>query len=208
MNKRHSYKVPKKRGAEKASEATSYDEAEIARLVERAAGGDFEAFGELYNIHLDRIYRYVFYQVKDKMTAEDLIEEIFVKAWKAIGSYRGKGQAFSSWLYRIAHNYLVDYFRKSQKRKFLDMERRSLEMETAATVASPEQESERKAVRQELMEAISYLRDNQRQVILLKFVEGLDNREIGEIMGKSQGAVRILQMRALATLRKRLSSEE
>jgi len=206
MTKRPSYKVPKQRRARKTSEAASYDEAEITRLVEGAAGGDFEAFGELYNVYLDRIYRYVLYQVKDKMTAEDLIEEIFVKAWKAIGSYRGKGQAFSSWLYRIAHNYLVDYFRKSQKRK-------SLDIETAATVASPEQESaeqesERKAVRQELLEAISCLRDNQRQVILLKFVEGLDNREISQIMGKSQGAVRILQMRALTTLRKRLSSEE
>ena len=113
ITKRPSYKVPKERRAPKASEAISYDEAEITRLVERAAGGDFEAFGELYSIYLDRIYRYVFYQVKDKMTAEDLIEEIFIKAWKAIGSYRGKGLAFSSWLYRIAHNYLVDYFRKS-----------------------------------------------------------------------------------------------
>jgi RNA polymerase sigma-70 factor (ECF subfamily) len=201
VTKRHSYKVPKEKGARKTSEATSHDEAEIAGLVEKAAAGDFEAFGELYNIYLDRIYRYVFYQVKDKMTAEDLIEEIFVKAWKAIGSYRGKGQAFSPWLYRIAHNYLVDYFRKSQKH-------RSLEIEIAAAAASLEQESERKAARQELMEAVSYLRDNQRQVIILKFIEGLDNHEIAQIMGKSQGAIRILQMRALATLRKRLSSEE
>jgi len=201
ITKRHSYKVLKKGRARKTSEAISYDEAGITRLVEKAAGGDFEAFGELYNIYLDRIYRYVFYQVKDKMTAEDLIEETFVKAWKAIGSYRGKGQAFSSWLYRIAHNCLVDYFRKSQKR-------RSLDIEIATVAASTEQELERKAVRQELLEAISCLRDNQRQVIILKFIEGLDNREIGQIMGKSQGAIRILQMRALATLRKRLSSEE
>jgi len=201
ITKRPSYKVPKKGRTRKTSEATSYDEAEITRLVEGAAGSDFEAFGKLYNIYLDRIYRYVFYQVKDKMTAEDLIEEIFVKAWKAIGSYRGKGQAFSSWLYHIAHNYLVDYFRKSQKR-------RSLEIEIATVATSDEQELEKRAVRQELLEAVSCLHDNQRQVIILKFIEGLDNREIGQIMGKSQGAIRILQMRALATLRKRLSSRE
>jgi RNA polymerase sigma-70 factor (ECF subfamily) len=200
LTKRHSYKVPKKGKAQKASKVLSY-EAEITGLVEKAAGGDFEAFGELYNIYLDRIYRYVFYQVKDKMTAEDLLEEIFVKAWKAIGSYRGKGQAFSAWLYRIAHNYLVDYFRKSQKR-------RSLEIERVAIVASDEGEFEKRATRQELLEALSCLRDNQRQVIILKFIEGLDNREISQIMGKSQGAIRILQMRALAILQKILGSEE
>jgi RNA polymerase sigma-70 factor (ECF subfamily) len=200
LTKRPIYKVPKKGRARKSSEAGG-GEAGITGLVEKAAAGDFEAFGELYNIYLDRIYRYVLYQVKDKMTAEDLIEEIFVKAWKAIGSYRGKGRAFSPWLYRIAHNYLVDYFRKSQKR-------RSLEIEREVFIASDERELEKGVVRQELLEAVSCLRDNQRQVIILKFIEGLDNREIGQIMGKSQGAIRILQMRALATLRKRLSSEE
>jgi RNA polymerase sigma-70 factor (ECF subfamily) len=198
--KRHSYKVLEK--IQKASEAISYDETEITRFVAKAAKGDFDAFGELYNIYFDRIYRYVFYQVKDRMTAEDLVEEIFVKAWKAIGSYRGKGWAFSSWLYRIAHNYLVDYFRKSQKR-------RSLEIEKVDFVASNEHELvERKTEEQELREAISCLRDNQRQVIILKFIEGLDNREISRIMGKSEGAIRILQMRALTTLREKLSSEE
>jgi RNA polymerase sigma-70 factor (ECF subfamily) len=200
LTKRHSYKVPKDRKAQKPGGVISSDEAEVTGFIEKAAGGDFEAFGELYNIYLDRIYRYVFYQVKDKMTAEDLIEEIFVKAWKAIGSYRGKGQ-FSSWLYRIAHNYLVDYFRKSKKR-------RTLEIERVAFVASDEQDFEKRATRQELLEAISCLRDNQRQVIILKFIEGLDNREIAQIMGKSQGAIRILQMRALAILQKILSSEE
>lgn len=199
VTKRHSNKVLKKREDQETSEAIY--EAEITGLVERAAGGDFEAFGELYNTYLDRIYRYVFYQVKDRMAAEDLIEEIFVKAWKAIGSYRGKGRAFSAWLYRIAHNYLVDYFRKKKKRDLL-------EMETATIVASPEQETERRAGWQELLEAVSGLHDNQKQVIMLKFVEGLDNREIGQIMGKSQGAIRILQMRALSTLRKKLGGEE
>lgn len=195
--KRLSYKVLENRKPPKTSETIRHNEAEIAGLVEKAAGGDFEAFGRLYGIYLDPIYRYVFYQVKDKMTAEDIIEEIFVKAWKAIGSYRGKGQAFLTWLYRIAHNYLVDYFRKSQKR-------RSVEVEMTA-VAILERDSEAEAVRQELLDVISSLPRNQKQVIILKFIEGLDNREISQIMGKSQGAIRILQMRALAALRQKLS---
>lgn len=192
--------VTEENKAQETSEAPTYNEAEITRLIERAAGGDFGAFGELYSIYIERIYRYVFYQVKDKMTAEDLIEEIFMKAWKAIGSYRGKGQAFSSWLYRIAHNYVIDELRKRQKYV-------SLEKETTAIVGDAAQESEEKLVRRELLEMISQLRPDQKQVILLKFIEGLDNREIGKIMGKSQGAIRILQMRALTTLRQMLSGQ-
>jgi len=173
------------------------DESEIVGLVERAAGGDVEAFGELYSIYLDRIYRYVFHQVKDKMTAEDITEEVFVKAWKAIGSCKGKGRTFSSWLYRIAHNQLIDNLRS--RRKYLPTE-----METLAETGGPELGVEEKLERQELLATISHLPHNQKQVIILKFIEGLDNLEIGRIMGKSQGAVRVLQMRALVTLRQRL----
>lgn len=187
--------------AQQTSETVTHDETAITRLVERAAGGDFGAFGELYSIFLDRIYRYVFYQVKDKMTAEDFTEEIFLKAWKAIVSYKGKGQAFSSWLYRIAHNYVIDDFRKRRKRA-------SLEMETAVIGGKPEQESEGESARQELLEGISCLPPQQKQVIILKFIEGLDNSEIEQIMGKSQGAIRVMQMRALATLRQRLDREK
>ena len=192
------HKVIKEKKTQQTSETTIRDEIEIAGLVERAAGGDFEAFGELYSIYLDRIYRYVFCQVKDRMTAEDLTEEIFLKAWKAIGSYKGKGQAFSAWLYRIAHNYMIDDFRRRKKQM-------STEMEAAAITGNPEQESEERLLGQELLEHVSCLPENQKQVIILKFMEGLDNPEIGQIMGKSQGAIRILQMRALAMLRQRLS---
>ena len=173
------------------------DESEIVGLVERAAGGDVEAFGELYSIYLDRIYRYVFHQVKDKMTAEDITEEVFVKAWKAIGSCKGRGRTFSPWLYRIAHNQLIDNLRS--RRKYLPTE-----METLAETGGPELGVEEKLERQELLATISHLPHNQKQVIILKFIEGLDNLEIGRIMGKSQGAVRVLQMRALVTLRQRL----
>jgi len=187
-------KVREESKAQETRETVTYSETAIARLIESATGGDFGAYGELYGIYLDRIYRYVFYQVKDKMTAEDLVGEVFVKAWKAIGSYKGKSQAFSAWLYRIAHNHLIDDFRKRRKLT-------SLEMETPAETGNPEQEAEGKLVQQELSEAINDLPQNQKQVILLKFIEGLDNSEIGKIMGKSQGAIRVLQMRALAALR-------
>ena len=191
-------------GRNKAGTATRTvipDQFEIVRLIKRAAGGDFEAFGELYSIYLDRIYRYVFYQVKDKMTAEDITEEVFIKAWKAISSCQGKEQTFTAWLYRIAHNRVIDIFR-SQKKEL------STEMETVAELSDPKLKVETELERQELLNGIDCLPQNQKQVIVLKFIEGLDNREIGQIMDKNQGAIRILQMRALAKLREKLSSEQ
>ena len=183
-----------------AAKSVNNDQSAIIKLVRRAASGEVEAFGRLYSNHVERIYRYVFYQVRDKMTAEDITEEVFIKAWRAIDSCRGKEETFSSWLYRIAHNCTIDVLRRRQKQ---------LAIETGSTVEvshhQPEIETELK--RRELLEAIAYLPQNQRQVITLKFIEELDNQEIGQVMGKNQGAIRILQMRALATLRQRLSGE-
>jgi RNA polymerase sigma-70 factor (ECF subfamily) len=172
----------------------------IVRLIRRAAGGDAEAFGELYSLYLDRIYRYVFYQVKDRMTAEDITEEVFIRAWKAIGSCQGKEQTFSSWLYRIAHNRVIDTFRSQRKEL-------SVDMDTLAEFRHPKVEVETELEWQELLKGIDCLPRNQKQVIILKFIEGLDNREIGQVIGKNQGAIRILQMRALAKLREKLGSE-
>jgi len=167
------------------------------RLVDRAAGGNFEAFGQLYGIYLDRIYRYAFHQVQDRMTAEDITEEVFVKAWNAIKSCKGKGQTFSAWIYRIAHNHIINTLRNTQKFA-------SIDMENIAEISSPKLEVEMKLEQQELTEMIADLPQNQRQVVVLKFIDGLDNREIGKIMRKSEGAVRIMQMRALTALRQKI----
>jgi len=182
------------------NEVITYEQSEIARLVDEAADGDFEAFGELYSIYLDRIYRYVFYQVKDRMTAEDITEEVFIKAWKAINSCKGRGKTFLSWLYRIAHNHLVNTLQRIKKHA-------SIEMQTLIEVDNFEPEAEATLVNEELSGMIACLPQNQRQVIMLKFIEGLDNREIGQVMGKKEGAIRVLQMRALSKLRQKLSKE-
>ena len=182
------------------TQAVTNDQSRIIRLVERASSGDIEAFGNLYTIYVEQIYRYVFYQVKDKMTAEDITEEVFIKAWRAIDSCKGRGETFSSWLYRIAHNYTIDVLRSRQKRL-------ARETEVTADVSYSKQEAEVRLKRQELLEAVARLPQNQKQVIILKFIEGLDNQEIGQVMNKNQGAIRVLQMRALATLRQRLGGE-
>ena len=197
-----SNKVLVKNKAQTAVPTIPYKQSEIAKLVEKAADGDLEAFGELYSIYLAPIYRYVSYQVRDKMTSEDIVEEVFVKAWKAIGTCKGKSQTFSAWLYRIAHNHIVNTLRRMNKR--VSLESVEMEIETLTEVTNPEQEVEAKLVRQELSEAMTCLSQNQRQVIILKFIEGLDNCEIAQILGKKEGAIRVLQMRALSRLRQEL----
>ena len=187
-------------GVKDTAKAVTPSQSKVARLIRKAISGDCEAFGELYSTFLDRIYRYVFYQVKNKMTAEDITEEVFIKAWKAIGSCKGKEKTFSAWLYRIAHNSVIDMFRQREKEQ-------SIDMDTIAELSNPELELEKETNRHELLNEIAELPPNQKQVIILKFIEGLDNDEIGQIMGKNQGAVRILQMRALNKLRDRLSQE-
>jgi RNA polymerase sigma-70 factor (ECF subfamily) len=167
---------------------------EIIKLVDKAAGGNFQAFGKLYGIYLDPIYRYVYYQVRDRMTAEDITEEVFVKAWKAIKSCKGKGSTFSAWLYRIAHNHLMNTLRNSNKYV-------SIDVSGMTEVCDPEQKIDNILDNEELSDLLANLPDSQRQVVVLKFIEGMDNREIGKIMRKSEGAVRILQMRALTKLR-------
>jgi RNA polymerase sigma-70 factor (ECF subfamily) len=180
--------------------AKTYDQSEVISLVKEAAGGNIQAFGHLYRIYLDQIYRYVFYHVNDKMTAEDITEEVFLKAWKAIKSCKGRGKTFSSWLYRIAHNHMVNTLRDNNRITYLANDRE-------IQITDPTRQAELNIECQEMLKAIDCLPENQKQVIILKFIEGLDNREISKIIGKSEGAVRITQMRALTKLREKFGEK-
>ena len=180
------------------SPATTLNQAEIERLVGRAAGGDYQAFGELYSVYLDRIYLYVCHQVRDKTAAEDITEEIFIKAWEGIKSCKGRESTFLPWLFRVSHNHIIDIYRKQQRELSLQT---AVEIDTVADVNDNRLEAEKRQEQQQLLSAIGRLPPNQRQIILLKFIEGLDNQELGQVMHKNQGAIRIMQMRALASLR-------
>ena len=163
-----------------------------------AIDGDVEAFGILYNTFLNQIFRYVFFQVNDRMKAEDITQEVFIKSWKSIHTCRGKEDTFSAWLYRIAHNHIVDTLRKNKQEI-------SLELTDPVGNANTESEAEKSLEWQKTVAALKTLPEPQRQLIILKFLEGAENDEIGDIMGKRPGAIRALQMRALDNLRKRLS---
>jgi RNA polymerase sigma-70 factor (ECF subfamily) len=191
-------KVREGKKTQATTATTPYTQTELIMLVEEAASGNFEAFGELYSLYLDRIYRYIFYQVNDRMTAEDITEEVFLKAWKAIGTCKGKERTFLSWLYRIAHNHLVNTLRSMTR--FI-----SIEKDNVVEVTDPKQGIEANLDYQDLLETINCLPQNQKQVIILKFIEGMDNREISKIMKKNEGAIRVLQMRALSKIKERFN---
>ncbi|MFC1901227.1 RNA polymerase sigma factor [Chloroflexota bacterium] len=173
---------------------------DIKELIRRAIDGDTVAFGELYVTYVEKIYSFVFSHYRNKTFAEDVTEEIFVKAWKAIKTCRGREDTFVSWLYRIARNHLIDEIRKLKRRP-------SIDTDIIEVFDSVNNEIEGYLEQQELMAYIDKLPMNQRQVILLKFIQGLNNEEISQVMGKSQGAIRILQMRALDSLRKEMTGE-
>lgn len=165
-------------------------------LVKQARRGDADAFGVLYTRHLDAIYRYVLARISDAQLAEDLTEEIFVRAWEALPRYKVGKHPFSSWLYRIAHNLVVDSHRKKQPEAadndFLEAlpDRR----------LTPEELLARKQDFGHLARAVQQLDEEAQQVVVLRFVEGLTHKEVARITGKTEAASRVIQHRALATL--------
>ena len=152
----------------RAAAAGRPSQKDIEGLVIKASGGNFTAFGELYEIFLDRIYRYVYYQINDRMAAEDITEDVFVKAWKSIQSCRGKEATFSAWLYRIAHNHLVNVLRRENKQT-------SIEKIMFVEISDTREKYEAAADCRKLLAGIKVLPPKQKQVVVLKFIEGMDN---------------------------------
>ncbi len=165
------------------------------QLVQRAIKHDHEAFAQLYDRFVDKIYKYIYYKVGSKTEAEDLTGQVFLKAWEAIGKYQWTERPFAAWLYRIAHNLIVDYFRTKRDAASLD--------DIAAGEhpgADLEDIVDARLTADTLKAALKHLTHDQQQVIVLRFLQGYNTSEVAEIMGKQPGAVRTLQHRALAGL--------
>ena len=168
-------------------------------LVRRAIAGDPEAFGALYDKHVVRVYRHVYYMVGSAPEAEDLTAQAFLQGWEAIGRYQIRGAPFVSWLLRIAHNLGVSHLRSRKEGAELPET-----LVDRSRDGNPEDVLQRRSEAQRVREAILRLRDEQRQVIMLRFVEDLEYPEVAEIVGKSVAAVRVIQHRALNALRKQM----
>lgn len=173
---------------------TSSDE---ARLVGRAQAGDPEAFAEIYEQHQSAVYRYVRYRVGDTETAEDLTGEVFVRVVEGMEDFVYRGRPLLAWLYTIARNVVIDHQRRSALSVMLP-----LEEQLVASKVRVEDAAERELTRERLAAALTHLTEDQRRVILLKFIEGMSNRQVAQTLGKSVGAVKSLQHRALAALKR------
>jgi len=171
-------------------------------LVERAQKNDPEAFAQIYETYFDRIYRYVFLRVRSQMEAEDITQQVFLNALNSISSYRWKGAPFSSWLFRIAHNQVVDYQRKSSR-----IQTTTLEAPVRDTGPDPVDVVEQEMNMERIKVAIVDLTQLQQEVISLRFAGGLSTKETAKIMGRKEGAVKALQHSALGALKKVLSEE-
>lgn len=180
------------------------DEEKLRELVERAKNRDVEAFGSLYDFYVSGIYRYTYYRVGSKEDAEDLTEEVFLKALEAIGRFTWREVPFSAWLYRIARNTVVDHFRRKTRRVQVVLEEGVMAPETTEPVALVAA----KLSQEEVQRAISRLTDDQQQVVILKFFVGLSNSEVANFIGKTEGAVKALQHRALESLSKILRGSQ
>jgi len=170
-------------------------------LVLRAIERDEDAFGELYERHVSRVYKHIYYMVGNAAEAEDLTAQTFLKAWEAIDRYQVRGAPFVSWLLRIAHNLGVSYLRS--KRETAQVHEGLVDDKPRR---DPEAVAERSAEEQLVRDAILKLRDEQRQVIILRFIEDLEYTEVAEIIGKSVAAIRVIQHRALNSLRKQIKA--
>ena len=176
----------------------------IRKLVDRAQKGDRSALEELYLIHFDRIYSYLHVSVGNRHDAEDLTTQTFLKMLESIGRFRWQSAPFSAWLFRIAHNLAMDHFRARK--------RVQPEEEVPEAPGSEEPSAELEAMqslgRQSMLELIEKLSPEQQQVLTLKFVFNFPNADVAKILDKTEGAIKSLQHRALASLQKQLAQKD
>ncbi len=168
-------------------------------LIRRAQQQDPEAFGQLYEAYFDKIYRYVALKIGNKTEAEDMTQQVFLKALQSISSFRWRGIPFSAWLFRIAHNQVVDYLRKKVKRVTVPID----DLPITAN-DDPQRKAEQRLEIEQMVSATKQLTEAQREVISLRFAGELSTAEVAKAMGKSQGAVKALQHSAIVALRKTL----
>jgi len=172
----------------------------IDRLIEETQKGNTKAFGEVYDIYYGQIHKYVFYKVSPDHV-DDVVGSVFIKAWTHIKKYRKGSFPFSSWLFRIAHNAVIDHYRTNKE--FYELEEK-----IADESMSPELFAEKQLNSERVHHALRKLSGNYQEVILLKYMQDLSNKEIAKAMKTNETNVRTLQFRALKKLREVLEEQE
>ena len=177
----------------------------IVQLLEKARNGDAEAFGQLYELFAPSVYRFLCAHLDDHLDAEDLTEEIFLRAWRSLPGYREQGVPFGGFLFRVARNVLVDHYRLSgRKLPELDLH----EEQPGDEQVDPAQALHKAAEQKEVRRMLGKLREDYRMVLELRFFAELSRDEVAQAMGRSPGAIRVLQHRALVALRRLVARSE
>ncbi len=176
-----------------------------SELLKKAQTGNTDAFGELYQRHAPAVFRYLFAHLGNQLDAEDLTNEVFLRAWQALPKYHERGNPLLAFLFRIAHNAVVDQYRRSRASGGLQAE---LDANLPDEKPGPAELISAGFERQELLRLLGRLRPDYRTVLTLRFVSDLTPEETAQVMQRSPGAVRVLQHRALGTLRKLLDKEK
>jgi len=167
-------------------------------VLDNAIGGDEEAFGILYQENVKKIYNYIYYRTGNNHDAEDITSRVFQRALKHITRYKKTNVPFAAWLYRIAHNLVANFHRDGKRKKEVPLEDHAY---LQVKIEMPERQIENQQEVDKLLEAIHLLSNDRQMVLILKYVEDLPNKDIGIIMGRSEGAIKSLYHRTLIELR-------
>jgi RNA polymerase sigma-70 factor (ECF subfamily) len=191
-------------GSERKDQARSMTQVDPEEVARRAAQRDPDAFSQLYDEHLNAIYRYVLYKVGDGAVAEEITAEVFSKAWERIDRFEWRNLPFQHWLVRIARNAVVDHYRGRRRATSPIDELRDAAIDEPGLDERVARDQEAAALRA----ALAHLPDEQRDVLILRFIEGYSHSETAAVLGKSVVAVRQIQVRALRALHKLLEAQE
>ena len=176
---------------------------EEEKLIQSAVGGDSSAFGSLYDRYQSAIYRFIVIKVGSREEAEDITHHVFLSAWQKVGTYKHRGHPFSSWLYQIARNMVIDHYRSQKDDVSLD----KLDPDSSIIPAVAQSDLFTKMQLEKVHGAIKELKPDYQDVIILRFVEDLSLKETAAILKKSEGAVKLAQHRAIKELKKKLGGE-
>jgi RNA polymerase sigma-70 factor (ECF subfamily) len=176
---------------------------EEEKLIRSAVGGDSSAFGSLYDRYQPAIYRFIVVKVGSREEAEDITHHVFLSAWTKVGTYKHRGHPFSSWLYQIARNMVIDHYRSRKDDVSLD----KLDPESSIIPAVAQSDLSIKLELEKVHRAIKELKPDYQDVIILRFIEDLPLKETATILKKSEGAVKLAQHRAIKELKEKLGDE-
>ena len=191
---------PERRG-DRAKEAESL---RMLALVQQAQDGDGEAFGMLYDVYSDTVFRYIYYRVSNRSLAEDLTSETFLRALRRISTFTWQGRDFGAWLVTIARNLVADHFKSSRYR--LEVPTGEM-LDSDETEPSPEESVLASLSNRALLDAVHQLNAQQQECVTLRFLQGLSVAETARVMGKNEGAIKTLQYRAIRTLARLLPTD-